>query len=100
MTIDVEFKFEVQGSEHEFRVESFQVNEELSKDFQVSLSLLSLDADITFEELIRKPALLTLFGQGVGSAVFSTVWSMRFDSLAQAEDSLVTRLFWYHKAGS
>ncbi|CAM3213811.1 type VI secretion system tip protein VgrG [Vibrio neptunius] len=70
MTIDVEFKFEVQGSEHEFRVESFQVNEELSKDFQVSLSLLSLDADITFEELIRKPALLTLFGQGVGSARF------------------------------
>ncbi|EEX32056.1 MULTISPECIES: type VI secretion system Vgr family protein [Vibrio] len=68
MTIDVEFKFEVQGSGHEFRVESFQVTEELSKPFQVSLSLLSLDADITFDELIRKPALLTLFGQGVGSA--------------------------------
>ena len=68
MTTDVEFKFEIQGTGHEFRVESFQVTEELSKPFQVSLSLLSLDADITFDELIRKPALLTLYGQGMGSA--------------------------------
>ncbi|MFW7524992.1 type VI secretion system tip protein TssI/VgrG [Vibrio ostreicida] len=65
---DVEFKFEVQGTGHEFRVESFQVTEELSKPFQISLSLLSLDADITFDELIRKPAVLTLYGQGLTSA--------------------------------
>ncbi|GAA5644942.1 MULTISPECIES: type VI secretion system Vgr family protein [Vibrio] len=68
MVNDVEFKFEVLGTGHEFRVESFQVTEELSKPFHVSLSLLSLDADITFDALIRKPALLTLYGQGAGSA--------------------------------
>ncbi len=68
MVNDVEFKFEVPGSGHEFRVESFQVTEELSKPFRVSLSLLSLDADITFDALIRQPAHLTLFGQGVGVA--------------------------------
>ncbi|SKA61888.1 type VI secretion system tip protein VgrG [Enterovibrio nigricans] len=68
MVNDVEFKFEVIGAEHEFRVESFQVTEELSKPFHVSLSLLSLDADITFDALIRKPAVLTLFGQGMLNA--------------------------------
>ncbi|WP_063651912.1 type VI secretion system tip protein VgrG [Aliivibrio fischeri] len=68
MVSDIEFKFEVLGTEHEFRVESFNVVEELSKPFHVSLSLLSLDADITFDELIRKPALLSIFGQGVGTA--------------------------------
>ena len=74
MTIDVEFKFEIQGTGHEFRVESFQVTEELSKPFQVSLSLLSLDADITFDELIRKPALLTLMGRVLVLLVCSTAW--------------------------
>ncbi len=68
MVNDVEFKFEVIGTEHEFRVESFNAQEEVSKPFNISLSLLSLDADITFEELIRKPAVLQLFGQGVGTA--------------------------------
>ncbi|WP_299015043.1 type VI secretion system tip protein VgrG [uncultured Photobacterium sp.] len=68
MVNDVEFKFEVLGTEHKFRVESFHVTEELSKPFSVSLSLLSLDADITFDALIRKPALLSLYGQGIGVA--------------------------------
>ncbi|MEZ8024199.1 MULTISPECIES: type VI secretion system tip protein TssI/VgrG [unclassified Vibrio] len=68
MVNDVEFKFELQGSEHDFRVESFQVIEELSKPFQISLSLLSLDPDISFDALIRKPGSLTLYGQGVSSA--------------------------------
>ncbi len=68
MVNDVEFKFEATGVGHEFRVESFQVSEELSKPFHISLSLLSLDADISFESLIRKPGVLSLFGQGVGSA--------------------------------
>ncbi|MCK6263549.1 type VI secretion system tip protein VgrG [Vibrio sp. ZSDE26] len=68
MNNDVEFKFEVPGSGHEFRVESFQVIEELSKPFQVSISLLSLDADITFDSLIRKPGLLSVYGQGSATA--------------------------------
>ncbi|MGF1696315.1 type VI secretion system tip protein VgrG [Vibrio lamellibrachiae] len=68
MVNDVEFKFEVPGSGHEFRVESFQVIEELSKPFQVSLSLLSLDSDITFDSLIRQPGTLDIFGQGTGKA--------------------------------
>ncbi|MGF1901135.1 type VI secretion system Vgr family protein [Aliivibrio sifiae] len=68
MVSEIEFKFEILGTEHEFRVESFNVVEELSKPFHINLSLLSLDADITFDELIRKPALLNVFGQGVGVA--------------------------------
>ncbi|MBW3698166.1 type VI secretion system tip protein VgrG [Vibrio sp. T187] len=68
MVNDVEFKFEVPGCGHEFRVENFQVNEELSKPFHISLSLLSLDPDITFDSLIRKAGTLTLYGQGVASA--------------------------------
>ncbi len=68
MVNDVEFTFEVSGTDYEFKVESFRVTEELSKPFYVSLSLLSSDANITFDELIRKPALLSLYGQGTGPA--------------------------------
>ncbi len=68
MVNDVEFKFEVPGCGHEFRVESFQVNEELSKPFHISLSLLSLDPDISFDSLIRKAGTLTLYGQGLSAA--------------------------------
>lgn len=68
MVSKIEFKFEILGTKHEFRVESFNVVEELSKPFHINLSLLSLDADITFDELIRKPALLNVFGQGVDVA--------------------------------
>jgi len=64
----IEFKFDVSGTAHDFRVESFNVVEGLSKSFNVSLSLLSLNANIAFDELIRKPALLEVFGQGVGTA--------------------------------
>ncbi len=67
MLNEVEFKFEVPGCGHEFRVEGFQVNEELSKPFHINLSLLSLDPDISFDEIIRKAGVLTLYGQGVGS---------------------------------
>ncbi|EGQ8038931.1 MULTISPECIES: type VI secretion system Vgr family protein [Vibrio] len=74
MVNDVEFKFEVPGCGHEFRVESFHVHEELSKPFHINLSLLSLDPDISFDELIRKAGTLTLYGQGVGAArVFNGV---------------------------
>ncbi|GEM75147.1 type VI secretion system Vgr family protein [Vibrio sagamiensis] len=74
MLNEVEFKFEVPGCGHEFRVEGFQVNEELSKPFHINLSLLSLDPDISFDELIRKAGVLTLYGQGAGAArVFNGV---------------------------
>ena len=68
MANKLEFKFEIFETEHEFRVESFNAVEELSKPFHINLSLLSLDANITFDELIRKPALLSVFGQGTGVA--------------------------------
>ncbi len=74
MVNDVEFKFVVSGCGYEFQVESFQVNEELSTPFHISLSLLSLDADIPFDALIRKAGSLSLYGQGVGTArVFNGV---------------------------
>ncbi|MDF4386624.1 type VI secretion system tip protein VgrG, partial [Vibrio parahaemolyticus] len=68
MVNDVEFKFEVPGCGHEFRGERFQVTEELSKPFHISLSLLSLDPDISFDSLIRKAGTLTLYGQGLSAA--------------------------------
>ncbi|GAL20877.1 VgrG-3 protein [Vibrio maritimus] len=68
MVNDVEFKFEVPGCGHEFRVESFQVTEELSKPFQITLSLLSLEPNVTTESLIRKAGHLSLYGQGVATA--------------------------------
>ncbi|MCG7497904.1 type VI secretion system tip protein VgrG [Vibrio sp. Of7-15] len=66
----VHFEFDVQGAEHEFRVESFQVQERLSQPFEINLSLLSLDADIQFDDLIRQPAILKVNGQGTGTARF------------------------------
>ncbi|CAQ81895.1 VgrG protein, VgrG-2 (plasmid) [Aliivibrio salmonicida LFI1238] len=68
MSKEIEFTFTVFGTAHEFRVESFHVVEELSRPFRVTLSLLSLDADIAFDGLSRKPALLTLMGQGMGNS--------------------------------
>ncbi len=68
MVNDVEFKFEVPGCGHEFRVENFQVYEENSKPFHISISLLSLDPNISFDSLIRKAGALTLFGQGTVAA--------------------------------
>ncbi len=68
MNREIEFNFEVLGTSHKFRVERFNVVEELSQPFHVTLSLLSLDADISFEQLSRKPALLSVLGQGMGVA--------------------------------
>ncbi|PQJ89299.1 type VI secretion system tip protein TssI/VgrG [Aliivibrio sifiae] len=65
MSKEVEFKFEVLGTQHEFRVESFNVVEEVSQPFKVTLSLLSLNPDIEFDVLSRKPALLKVLGQGM-----------------------------------
>ncbi|MCL9783479.1 type VI secretion system tip protein VgrG [Vibrio sp. S4M6] len=62
----LQFKFELIGSEHQLRVERFRVTERLSAPFEVDLSLISLDSDLCYEAFIRKPALLKLFGQGVG----------------------------------
>lgn len=61
-----QFTFEVLESEHQFRVESFKVTEALSSVFQIKLSLLSLNSNINFEDAIRKPAVLRLYGQGMG----------------------------------
>lgn len=65
MSSELEFKFEVLGTQHEFRVESFNVVEATSQPFKVTLSLLSLDPDIEFDVLSRKSALLTVLGQGI-----------------------------------
>lgn len=67
MSRELEFKFEVLGTHHEFRVESFNVVEEVSQPFKMTLSLLSLDPDIEFDALSRKPAVLTIFGQGINA---------------------------------
>jgi len=60
----VRFEFKVNDCDLEFKVESFNVIEETSKPFHIHLSLLSTDADISFDTLIRQPALLSLYGQG------------------------------------
>ncbi len=65
MSSELEFKFEVFSTQHEFRVESFNVVEEVSQPFKMTLSLLSLDPDIEFDALSRKPALLSVLGQGM-----------------------------------
>lgn len=67
MSRELEFKFEVLGTHHEFRVESFNVVEEVSQPFKMTLSLLSLDPDIEFDALSRKPAVLTIVGQGINA---------------------------------
>lgn len=74
MADSINFEFSILESEHQFRVESFQVHEKLFQPFELSVSLLSLDADIKFEDLIRKPGTLILRGQGEGdSRVFNGV---------------------------
>ncbi|GLR74563.1 type VI secretion system tip protein TssI/VgrG [Aliivibrio sifiae] len=80
MSKEVEFKFEVLGTQHEFRVESFNVVEEVSQPFKVTLSLLSLNPDIEFDVLSRKPALLTVLGQGmdVGRLFHGVVHEVRY----------------------
>lgn len=62
------FDFTVQGVAYQFRVERFEVTEALSAPFHINLSLISVNFDVEFEELARKPALLTLYGQGRQSA--------------------------------
>ncbi len=68
MADNINFEFSILESEHQFRVESFQVHEKLSQPFEINVSLLSPDADIKFEELIRKPGVLILRGQGEGDS--------------------------------
>lgn len=67
MSSEIEFKFEVVGTNHDFRIESFNVVEAVSQPFTMTLSLLSLDPDIEFSALSRKPALLKVLGQGLDS---------------------------------
>lgn len=70
MSSEIEFKFEVIGTNYDFRVESFNVVEAVSQPFTMTLSLLSLDPDIEFSVLSRKPALLKVLGQGLDTARF------------------------------
>ncbi|MDO6706069.1 type VI secretion system Vgr family protein [Photobacterium sp. 1_MG-2023] len=64
MSNQVQFSFSIEETDHEFRVESFEVEERLFQPFEVKVSLLSRDADIALDELVRKAGVLKLFGQG------------------------------------
>ncbi|WP_413111682.1 type VI secretion system tip protein TssI/VgrG [Thaumasiovibrio sp. DFM-14] len=74
MSGDTRFEFVVPECEHLFRVEGFQVQEYLFQPFQISLNVISEDADIEFETLLRQAGVLSLFGQGTDvSRVFHGV---------------------------
>ncbi|WP_311567448.1 type VI secretion system Vgr family protein [Photobacterium arenosum] len=80
MSNPVQFSFSIEETEHEFRVEEFKITERLFQPFEINVTLLSRDADIAFEDVIRKAGVLQLFGQGSGvSRVFhGTVSEARF----------------------
>ncbi|WP_104024180.1 type VI secretion system tip protein VgrG [Vibrio hyugaensis] len=68
MVNDVDFTFYVSGFSGAFKVESFRITETVSSPFEMNLTVLSDDDAITFEALSRKMGVLSLFGQGVGTA--------------------------------
>ncbi|WP_045494666.1 type VI secretion system Vgr family protein [Vibrio hyugaensis] len=68
MVNDVDFTFYVSGFSGAFKVESFRITETVSSPFEMNLTVLSDDDSITFEALSRKMGVLSLFGQGVGTA--------------------------------
>ncbi|EPW6428949.1 type VI secretion system tip protein TssI/VgrG [Vibrio parahaemolyticus] len=68
MVNDVNFTFDVSGFSGAFKVESFRITETVSSPFEMNLTVLSDDDTITFEALSRKMGVLSLFGQGVGTA--------------------------------
>ncbi|PQJ42684.1 type VI secretion protein VgrG [Vibrio campbellii] len=68
MVNDVDFTFDVSGFSGAFKVESFRITETVSSPFEMNLTVLSDDDAITFEALSRKMGVLSLFGQGVGTA--------------------------------
>ncbi|WP_233902684.1 type VI secretion system tip protein TssI/VgrG [Vibrio owensii] len=68
MVNDVNFTFDVSGFSGAFKVESFRITETVSSPFEMNLTVLSDDDAITFGALSRKMGVLSLFGQGVGTA--------------------------------
>ncbi|PMO44865.1 type VI secretion protein VgrG [Vibrio sp. 10N.222.52.B12] len=68
MVNDVDFTFYVSGFSGAFKVESFRITETASSPFEMNLTVLSDDDAITFDALSRKMGVLSLFGQGVGTA--------------------------------
>ncbi|MGL6313464.1 type VI secretion system Vgr family protein [Vibrio sp. WXL103] len=66
MSNEINFGFSLSESELEFRVESFQVQEQLSQPFQVIVTLLCEDADLDLESLLTQSGCLSLLGQGSG----------------------------------
>ncbi|MCU8487020.1 type VI secretion system tip protein VgrG [Vibrio vulnificus] len=68
MANDIEFSFEVSGFLGAFKVESFRVTEALSAPFEMNLTVLSENDDISFEALSRKTGVLSVYGQGLGAA--------------------------------
>ncbi|MDO6706074.1 type VI secretion system Vgr family protein [Photobacterium sp. 1_MG-2023] len=64
MSHQVQFSFSIEETDHDFRVESFEVEERLFQPFEVKVSLLSRDADIALDDLVRKAGVLKLLGQG------------------------------------
>ncbi|KDM90033.1 type VI secretion system tip protein VgrG [Photobacterium galatheae] len=64
MSHPVQFSFSIEKSEHEFRVESFEIKERLFQPFEMKVSLLSRDADNSLDDLVRQAGVLKLFGQG------------------------------------
>ncbi|WP_425635589.1 type VI secretion system tip protein TssI/VgrG [Vibrio owensii] len=68
MVNDVNFTFDVSGFSGVFKVESFRITETVSSPFEMNLTVLSDDDAITFDMLSRKMGVLSLFGQGMGTA--------------------------------
>ncbi|WP_114786176.1 type VI secretion system Vgr family protein [Vibrio tetraodonis] len=68
MANDIEFSFEVSGFLGSFKVESFRVTEALSAPFEMNLTVLSDNDDISFEALSRKTGVLSVYGQGLAAA--------------------------------
>ncbi|MEW5766830.1 MAG: type VI secretion system tip protein TssI/VgrG [bacterium] len=60
---EADFTFEAQDYSGELRVVSFSGSEGISSLFRFSLELASEDAEIDFETIVGKPAILTIYGE-------------------------------------
>jgi len=58
---DLRFTFQPLVGQVEFEVVSFELDEAISKPFQLSLELVSYQDDVDFGQLLDKPVLFTLW---------------------------------------
>ncbi len=95
MVNDVNFTFDVSGFSGAFKVESFRITETVSSPFEMNLTVLSDGDAITFEALSRKMGVLSLFGQGVGTA---RQFNGSISELRYLGSGAIT-LPWFHTSG-